>query len=89
MLEIRERNQWKFPSQIKSETEGKKSQQGFKRWKETKTKMQNKGNDKTKCFWAFEFYKKKTSKRPRKLSNYQAHQSPNFKKNFNKNAQIL
>ena len=65
MLEIRERNQWKFPSQIKSETEGKKYQQGFKRWKETKTKMQNKGNDKTKCFWAFEFYKKNISKIPR------------------------
>ena len=69
-LKTRGKNQWQFLSKIKSKTKGKKSQQSFKRCNKTKTKMKNKSKWKNKMFFElFNFIKKKSSKRPRKLSN--------------------
>ena len=43
------------------------------KWNENKNAKQ-KQMTKQNVFWAFEFYKKKSLKRPRTLSNYQAKQ---------------
>ena len=60
---------------MKSKTKGKKYQQSFKIYSETKTKMQKqKQMRKQNVFWAFEFYKKEELEKTKKTIKSQAKQ---------------
>ena len=85
MLDARGRNQWQFPSQIKSKTKGKKSQQSFKICNEMKTKMQNKRKWQNKMFFELLNFIKRRARRDQENYQIPSQTTLNLKKNF-KNA---